>query len=137
VRRASVQEYAAAVRPRYQRGSKSEWDRILDAFCEATGYHRVYARALLREPGAAAAPAPRHGRPRRYGPAEIRLLQACSAYSTLTERKARTAYLETATSAFALRATGDHEQFGALRSQVLGAPASCAVIACHVRVSSI
>jgi hypothetical protein len=78
VRRASVQEYAAAVRSRYQRGSKSERGRILDAFCEATGYHRVYARALLRDTGAAAAPAaPRHGRPRRYGPAEARLLQAC------------------------------------------------------------
>jgi hypothetical protein len=80
VRRASVQEYAAAVRPRYQRGSKSERGRILDAFCEATGYHRVYARALLRDTGAAAAPAlpaPRHGRPRRYGAVEIRLLQAC------------------------------------------------------------
>src|SRR5829696_5787685 len=62
VRRTSVLEYAAAVRPRYQRASKVERGRGLDEFCAATGYHRVYARALLRAPARAPSVAPGHGR---------------------------------------------------------------------------
>jgi hypothetical protein len=78
VQRASVRDYAAAVRRRYQRGSKAERGRVLDDFCAATGYHRVYARALLHGPAPeAAGEPPRHGRPRRYQEAEVRLLQAC------------------------------------------------------------
>ena len=77
MRRTSVREYAAAVRPRYQRASKVERGRVLDEFCAATGYHRVYARALLRAPTPAPPVAPGHGRPRRYGDAEVRVLQAC------------------------------------------------------------
>ena len=78
MRRASVREYAAAVRERYQRGSKSERGRILDEFCQITGYHRVYARAMLRAtPTVPGGVGGGHGRPRRYGEAEIRLVQAC------------------------------------------------------------
>jgi hypothetical protein len=38
----------AAIRSRYQRASKREKGKILAEFIELTGYHRVYARALLR-----------------------------------------------------------------------------------------
>ena len=78
MQRASVRDYAAAVRRRYQRGSKAERGRVLDDFCAATGYHRVYARTLLHAPAPEpAAPRTRHGRPRRYQDADVRLLQAC------------------------------------------------------------
>ena len=77
MRRSSVQELAAAVRPRYRRASKAGKGRILDEFCAATGYHRAYARALLREPRPRSAPTRRPGRPPGYGPAETALLRAC------------------------------------------------------------
>lgn len=38
----------AAIRSRYQRASKKEKGKILAEFIELTGYHRVYARAVLR-----------------------------------------------------------------------------------------
>jgi hypothetical protein len=77
VRRSSVQELAAAVRPRYRRAGKAEKGRILDVFCAASGYHRTYARALLRAPRPGGVPRPRSGRPPGYGPAELALLRAC------------------------------------------------------------
>jgi hypothetical protein len=78
VQRQSVHDLAAALRPRYQRSPKAERGRILDQFCAATGYHRVYARTLLRaSPSPASGPPPAHGRPSRFGSAEIQLLQAC------------------------------------------------------------
>ena len=38
----------AAIRSRYQRASKKEKGQILAEFIELTGYHRVYARSVLR-----------------------------------------------------------------------------------------
>ena len=38
----------AATRSRYQRAAKKDKGKILDEFIELTGYHRVYARAVLR-----------------------------------------------------------------------------------------
>jgi hypothetical protein len=67
VGRASVEEYAAAIRERYLASRKVGKQRILDEFCAATGYHRKAAIRLLRR---TLAP-PRSGRcgaPRRYGP---------------------------------------------------------------------
>jgi hypothetical protein len=78
VQRSSVRELAEALRPRYQRASKRERGRVLDQFCAATAYHRVYARTLLRTAPLPPAPSSGHrGRPPTYGPAEITLLQVC------------------------------------------------------------
>src|SRR5215813_13502579 len=41
----------AAIRSRYQRASKKEKGKILAEFIELTGYHRVYARSVLRTVG--------------------------------------------------------------------------------------
>jgi hypothetical protein len=62
----SIVEYAAAVRPRYLKASKREKKRILDEFCQVTGYHRKSAVRLLRHPPKASAK--RRGRPKKYGP---------------------------------------------------------------------
>jgi hypothetical protein len=76
VQRSSVRELAEAMRMRYGRTGKRGKGQILDQFCSLTGYHRAYARALLRaaEPGRAAA---RPGRPATYGTTEVGLLRAC------------------------------------------------------------
>jgi len=84
VGRAAVRELVVAMRPRYQRATKTGRGRVLDEFCAATGYHRVYARALLRGCGPAGEQArsrcgrrARVGRPRVYGRVERELLQVC------------------------------------------------------------
>jgi hypothetical protein len=64
--RKSILEYAAAVRPRYLEASKREKTRILDEFCQVTGYHRKSAIRLLRHPPQGAGK--RRGRPKEYGP---------------------------------------------------------------------
>lgn len=68
VTRDSIEEYAAAIRERYRMASKEEKGRLLEAFCEATGYHRKAAIRLLgrKRDGPAKE---RRGRPVRYGPA--------------------------------------------------------------------
>lgn len=79
MQRTSKREYAAAIRGRYRRASKREKGRILDEFCAATGYHRVYARRLLGQhpPPPAARSGRRQPRARRYGPLEVGLVRAC------------------------------------------------------------
>jgi hypothetical protein len=68
VTRASLREYAAVQRERYQQASRGDKHRLLDEMVAVTGMHRKAAIRLLRRgPRAAAAPA-RGGRPRRYGP---------------------------------------------------------------------
>jgi hypothetical protein len=76
VGRGSKREYADAVRARYRRASKAEKGRILNEFVAATGYHRVYARQVLRRPRPARG-GQRRKRPRVYGPAEVSLLGIC------------------------------------------------------------
>jgi len=64
--RLTVEEYAAALRPRYRTAKRGEKKKILDEFCETTGMHRKAAIRLLNlttRPKAG-----RRGRPRRYGP---------------------------------------------------------------------
>ena len=67
--RKTVVDYANAIRERYGRASKEEKGRILDEFCQTSGYNRKAAIRLLgREPVSER----RHGGGRtRYGP-EVR-----------------------------------------------------------------
>lgn len=64
--RASLREYAAVQRERYQQASRSAKHQLLDEMVAVTGMHRKAAIRLLRRPPRAAA-SPRPGRPRRYG----------------------------------------------------------------------
>ena len=59
-------EYVLAIAGRYHTATRREKGRILDEFCQVTGYHRKSALRRLRSrpPGAAR----RRGRPVRYGP---------------------------------------------------------------------
>ena len=41
--RVTVEEYAAAVRPRYGMAKMGDKQKILDEFCETTGMHRKAA----------------------------------------------------------------------------------------------
>jgi hypothetical protein len=60
------EEYAEAVRARYQQADKAGKGRILDEYCRVTHCHRKAAIRRLRHARRRAARAP--GRPRRYGP---------------------------------------------------------------------
>jgi hypothetical protein len=69
VTRASLREYAAKQRERYQGASRAEKHRLLDEVVAVTGIHRKAAiRLLRRAPRPRAMPGP-GGRPREYGPA--------------------------------------------------------------------
>jgi hypothetical protein len=68
VTRASLREYAAKQRERYQGATRAEKHRLLDEVVAVTGLHRKAAiRLLRRAPRSRASPGP-GGRPRRYGP---------------------------------------------------------------------
>ena len=45
------QAFANVTGPRYRKANKTGKGRILDEFCQSTGYHRKYAIALLRHAG--------------------------------------------------------------------------------------
>lgn len=45
--RLTVEEYAAALRPRYRTARRGDKKKILDEFCETTGTHRKAAIRLL------------------------------------------------------------------------------------------
>jgi hypothetical protein len=69
VTEAARREYAAVMRPRYQRAARPERGRLLDEYCRTTGCHRKAAiRRLRRAPGARGR-AP--GRPCRYACREL------------------------------------------------------------------
>jgi predicted DNA-binding transcriptional regulator AlpA len=71
--RVTAHEYAAALRPRYRAARRRDKKRILDEFCQTTGWHRKAAIRLLN---AGSQPRPvRRGRPRRYGPEVVEPLQ--------------------------------------------------------------
>lgn len=65
--RASLREYAAVQRERYQQASRSDKRRLLDEMVAVTGMHRKAAIRLLRRMPRSAAARPRTGRPRQYG----------------------------------------------------------------------
>jgi hypothetical protein len=68
VTRASLREYAAVQRERYQQATRAEQHRLLDEIVAVTGLHRKAAIRLLgRAPRARSRPGP-GGRPRTYGP---------------------------------------------------------------------
>ena len=64
--RRSIQEYAAALRQRYQQATKKQKGALLDEFCRTTGYHRKAAIRLLR--GTPAKAVSRRGPRRTFGP---------------------------------------------------------------------
>jgi hypothetical protein len=61
-------------RKRYQGADRKERSKLLDEFCEATGYHRKYAIALLRKPADTPAVVPRRRRGPTYCEATVRVL---------------------------------------------------------------
>jgi hypothetical protein len=68
VTRASLREYAAKQRERYQHATRTEKHQLLDEVVAVAGIHRKAAiRLLRRAPRARARPGP-GGRPRAYGP---------------------------------------------------------------------
>jgi hypothetical protein len=69
VTRASLREYAAVQRERYQQAPRAEKHRLLDEIVAVTGLHRKAAIRLLRRAPGPVVPRPRSGRPRLYGPA--------------------------------------------------------------------
>jgi hypothetical protein len=74
--RATVREYAAAVRPRYPKACRGEKKHILDEFCRVTGYHPKSAiRLLCRRPREPTKGSKRRGRPQKFGPELVPVLQ--------------------------------------------------------------
>ena len=65
--RASLREYAAIQRERYQRAPRAAKSRLLDEVITVTGVHRKAAIRLLRRPPGGAPGRSRVGRPRLYG----------------------------------------------------------------------
>ncbi len=68
-------EYLAAIHQRYRQGDRKEKHRILDEFCQVTGYHRKYAVRRLNAPPLGGRPVHRR-RPVIYGMAVIAPLTA-------------------------------------------------------------
>jgi hypothetical protein len=68
VTRASLREYAAKQRARYQHAPRAEKRRLLDEVVAVTGIHRKAAIRLLRRVPRGLPARPRSGRPRHYGP---------------------------------------------------------------------
>jgi hypothetical protein len=69
-------EVLKAVYPRYRGAARGDKGRILDEFCETTGYQRKYALRLLNGPPPGAERPRRRRRPATYGPAVMQALTA-------------------------------------------------------------
>jgi len=67
-------EYVQAIYPRYRQAKRGDKGRILDEFCEVTGYHRKHAVRVLNGPPPGA-PGPPRRRAVQYGPAVIEALR--------------------------------------------------------------
>ena len=67
--RASLREYAAVQRERYQHATRAEKHQLLDELVTVTGMHRKAAIRLLRRGARPPTGPSRAGRPRSYGPA--------------------------------------------------------------------
>ena len=66
--RASLREYAAVQRERYQHATRAEKHQLLDELVTVTGMHRKAAIRLLRRAPRPPTGPSRAGRPRSYGP---------------------------------------------------------------------
>lgn len=76
----SVREYLEALRERFAAAARGEKGRLLDEACRTTGYHRktVIRHTRARVPGrpkSGAGTVRRRGRPPRYGPAVVTVLE--------------------------------------------------------------
>ena len=69
----SKREYLAKIKDRYRHGGRKHKKLILDEFCEVCGHHRKHAIRLLNQDGRRKRKKP--GRPSRYGPEEIQVLE--------------------------------------------------------------
>ncbi len=69
-------EYLKAIHARYRQAPRAEKGRILDEFCQVTGYHRKSALRLLTGPPPGRRPPPRRHRAPSYGPRVIQVLAA-------------------------------------------------------------
>ena len=74
----TLNEYIPRFRARYSRmtGKKAR-SRLLDEFCEVTGYGRKHAIKVLRGQKRSGKGPGRGGAPRRYGEEEVAVLKHC------------------------------------------------------------
>jgi hypothetical protein len=70
----SRRHYLAAIYGRYRQARQGDKGRILDEFCQVTGYHRKYALRRLNAPVASGGPR-RRRRSVTYGPAVVEALR--------------------------------------------------------------
>ena len=70
----SKREYVQAIYGRYRQAKRRDKGRILDEFCQVTGYHRKHAVRVLNGPALGARRPPR-SRAVQYGPAVIEALR--------------------------------------------------------------
>lgn len=69
----SKKEYLAKIKDRYRKAGRKGKKSILDEFCEVCGHHRKHAIRLLNADGRKKHKKP--GRPSKYGPEEIQVLE--------------------------------------------------------------
>lgn len=69
----SKREYLAKIKDRYRRAGRKGKKLILDEFCKVCGHHRKHAIRLLNKDGRKKHKKP--GRPSKYGPEEIQVLE--------------------------------------------------------------
>jgi transposase InsO family protein len=70
----SKKEYLTKIKDRYRKAGRKGKKRILDEFCEVCGHHRKHAIRLLNADGRKKLKKP--GRPSKYGPEEIQVLES-------------------------------------------------------------
>jgi len=75
VSHAAKREYLLAIHARYQQAARPERTRILDEFCQVSGYHRKSALRLLNGPSLGPGRGRRRTRPPTYGLEVIRILK--------------------------------------------------------------
>jgi hypothetical protein len=67
-------EYLRVIHPRYRAAAREDKGRILDEYCQTTGYHRKYALRQLNGPPPGVIRPHRRRRPVTYGPAVMQAL---------------------------------------------------------------